>query len=67
MHSKTSHTTLLEAVRKSLEQAGRSALGDAVAPAAFLWANYDAQWQSLIDQFCPQIALRAESQWENRK
>ncbi len=53
----TSHTTLLEAVRKSLELAGRSAPGDAIAPAALLWANFDAQWQSLVDQFCPLMPL----------
>ena len=31
----------------------RSATGDAIAPAALLWADPDTQWQSQVDQVCP--------------
>lgn len=46
-------TTLLEAVKKSLENAGRYNSGDVVAPAAILWADPDRQWQSLVVQLFP--------------
>lgn len=46
----TTAGTLLEAVRKSLTQAGRFNPGDVAAPAAILWTDSDRQWQPLVDQ-----------------
>ena len=69
MRTLTSHTTLLEAVRKSLEQAGRSAPGDAIAPAALLWCDPEGEWKacvSLLYPHLPQLHLLGEYDPEKR-
>lgn len=53
MLSLTPHTTLIEALRKSLEWAVRAHSGDAVPPAALLWADPDGQWQPVVDLLRP--------------
>jgi len=65
----TSHTTLLEAVRKSLEQAGRSAPGDAIAPAALLWCDPESEWKacaSLLFPHLPQLHILGDYDPEKR-
>ncbi|MCX5784606.1 MAG: BREX-1 system phosphatase PglZ type B [Elusimicrobia bacterium] len=43
------HTTLIEALQKSLSNAGRNAPGE-VQPVAILWPDADGQWQPLVEQ-----------------
>src|SRR5262245_34720141 len=43
-------STLLEAVKESLANAGRFNAGDAVAPVAILWPDAQSEWQSLISR-----------------
>lgn len=45
-HSKS--TTLLEAIKGSLENAGRYNSGDALPPAAILWTDADGEWLPLV-------------------
>ena len=45
--------TLLEAVRASLAKARRYNPGDAVCPAAVLWADADGQWRPLVEKLRP--------------
>lgn len=42
--------TIIEAVRQSLADAGHYNAGDAVAPAAILWADPDAEWKPLVQR-----------------
>ncbi len=49
----TEPTTLLEALKASLEQAGRHNPADTVAPAAILWPDPDGQWMPLIRSLRP--------------
>jgi len=46
-------TTLLEAVKASLHNAGKFNPGDMVAPAAILWADADEQWRPVVEQLRP--------------
>jgi hypothetical protein len=46
-------STLLEAVRQSLAQAGRYNAGDATAPAAILWTDADGQWEPIVAKLRP--------------
>jgi len=55
MYSTTPHSTLLEAVRKSLESAARSHPGDMVPPAALLWCDPEGEWKALISLLLPQV------------
>lgn len=48
-------STLLEAVRQSLAQAGRYNAGDAVAPAAILWTDADGQWEPIVSKLRPMM------------
>ena len=49
------HTTLLEAVRKSLELAARATPGDTLAPAALLWCDPDQEWTALVAMLFPNL------------
>ena len=46
-------STLAEAVRDSLLRASRYNRSDMVGPAAILWTDADAQWQSLVAELRP--------------
>src|SRR5208283_2999706 len=46
-------TTILETVKASLEKAGHYNSGDAVAPAAILWTDADAEWMPVVTQLRP--------------
>jgi hypothetical protein len=51
-------STLLEAVRTSLEHATRFNPSDVVAPAVVLWTDADGQWQPVVEQLrplCPEL------------
>ncbi len=46
-------TVLLEAVRASVQHAGRHNPGDVVPPVAVLWTDVDGQWGPLVEQLRP--------------
>ena len=67
--SSVSHSTLLEAVKHSLELVARYNASDVVAPAAILWSDAEAQWQPLVEllrPIMPELLTLGEYQPEHK-